>query len=84
MTALTAVEFLRGLQVLGPLDRHEVPDVAAAPAHGQHALRALGGGGDEGFGVVVIDTDHRGAVIADGPPEAVKADQGVQQAYLGM
>jgi len=26
---------------------------------------------------------HRGAVIADGDPEAVKADEGVQNAYLG-
>jgi branched-chain amino acid transport system ATP-binding protein len=26
---------------------------------------------------------HRGAVIADGDPDTVKADDGVQDAYLG-
>jgi branched-chain amino acid transport system ATP-binding protein len=26
---------------------------------------------------------HRGAVIADGAPDAVKADKAVQEAYLG-
>ena len=30
-----------------------------------------------------ITVMHRGAVIADGTPEAVRQDQGVQAAYLG-
>jgi hypothetical protein len=52
------------LQRLGEsVDRAvDEPDVAAATAHRQYAVRTPCGGRDESLRVVVIDVDHRGAV----------------------